>query len=556
MKISSFVAAVILLVFSPNIHSQTANEILESMSTEEKVGQVMVWSLIGTQLDSRIHNLVSRYKPGSIIIFRRNIRNTRQLARLTSNLQSLAAKKMKAPLFIMIDQEGGVVTRVRINTPIPSALALSRVDDPEFIKDFAKTKGDLLMALGVNVNLAPVLDISNPKKDSFIGNRTFGADPENVSNLTIAYARGMNDAGVIPTAKHFPGHGGTVQDSHRVTPKKMSTLEELESRDLVPFQEFIDQGINSLFMTAHLALPNVDKSGLPTTYSPFLIQEHLREKMGFKGLVLTDDLEMKGAAIHPDIGERTIRAFLAGNDLLMLAGTPAHQRRAFHAMVNAVNQGRISMERLNESVLRILKAKEALPQPAAQTDMKKAMTAVRKLEDMSRQVMRKAFKVAIENRLRDWPEYDPKLMIPVFSASRGFYRHFRENYQGRARFYHLNSHSLNLLSDRLARPEVKLAIYYASGSVTARKLRQLTPQLREKLIVVNCNHSGEVEDQETFMTVLNFGGHSPESGGWIAEELMNPSRLEPVETRTPAEAGDSSSPDVGENDFSEIENSD
>ncbi len=520
-KISSFVASLVMLVFCQFSFAQSAQDLANKMNTEQKVGQVMIWSFLGTEMTTQLDETISRYQPGALILFRRNIANNQQLARLNGELQKSAAKRLKAPLFLMIDQEGGVVTRVRVNTPIPSALALGRVSDANLIENFARVKGEMLAALGFNVNLAPVMDISNPDKDSFIGNRTFGDDPASVTELSLAYAKGLTAAGIVPTGKHFPGHGGTITDSHHAVPKKLSTEDELEGRDFVPFKSFSSSSYPRFIMMAHLALPNIDSQGLPATYSSVVIQDYLRTKLGFKGVVITDDLEMLGAAVSPSIGERAVRAFLAGNDMLMLAGSPRNQRLAFKSMLDAVNDGRISRDRLNESVVRILEMKNQLKLTSLKIDERKAITAARKLEIMSKEVMQKNFKIALEHR-KEWPEVKPETRAVVFSSTRGFFYNFQREFKGKAKLYPLTPQSIDGVADELANEKVHVAVFYASGTRTARWLASLTPALKAKIIVVNCNHAGEVEDQENFLSVLNLNSHSPESGLWLAQELNKP----------------------------------
>ncbi len=535
-KISSFVAAVLSLVFSLTCMAETPQEVAAKMTVEQKVGQVMIWSFQGTEYGPALEETLTKYQLGALIFFGRNITNTHQVAKLNTDLQKLAAKKLLAPLFLMVDQEGGIVTRVKINTPLPSALALGKTDDAAFVQNFAKTKGDLIQGLGFNMNLAPVMDISDSKKDTFIGNRTFGDEPETVSELAMAYSRGMNLAGIIPTAKHFPGHGGEISDSHQTTPKKMSTPEELETRDLVPFKEFADAKIPRAIMTAHLIMPNIDPSGTATTYSPVMIKDWLRVKLGYNGLVVTDDLEMAGAAVSADIGERAIRAFLAGNDMIMLAGPFINQRRAYKSMVYAVNDGRISEERLTESVIRILETKNLMK--AGRVDEQKAAIAQRKLEGLSREVMQRNFKIAVEEHLKEWPAISKTTSAVVFSSSAGFFYRFQKGFKGRARHYPLTPESLGMVNDELAKEKTTLGIFYASGSKTGHWLSSLTPELKAKLIVVNCNHPGKIENQDAFMAVLNLNSHSPESGDWLAAVLSAPpipKVEEPVPEEIPTE---------------------
>lgn len=521
-KISSFVAALILLAFGPLCKAESAAEIAAKMTIEQKVGQIMIWSFYGTQFTSVTEDTLTKYQLGALIFFGRNVKTTHQVAQLNNDLQRVAAKKLKAPLFLMVDQEGGVVTRVKISTPLPSALALGKTDDPVFVQNFAKIKGDLIQALGFNVNLAPVLDISNPKQDTFIGNRTFGGEPAAVSNLSMAYSRGMFQAGILPTAKHFPGHGGEISDSHKTTPKKMSTPEEIEGHDLIPFKEFAAATTPGAIMTAHLAMPNVDPSGLAATYSPVMIKEWLRGKLGFKGLIITDDLEMAGAAVSADVGERAIRAFLAGHDMIMLAGSFSNQRRAWRSMVYAVKDGRIPEARLTESVVRILEAKAQMKLASAKVDEGKATGAIRKLHGLTKEVMQRNFKFALEEHSKDWPVVERSTQAVVFSSTMGFYLNFQKAFSGRPKHFKLSHDSLGLVPDELAKNKNAFGVFYASGTGTAVWLNSLTPELKAKLIVVNCNHPAKVENQDAYLAVINLNSHSPESGEWLAAELSAP----------------------------------
>jgi beta-N-acetylhexosaminidase len=241
---------------------------------------------------------------------------------------------------------------------------------------------------------------------------------------------------------------------------------------------------------------------------------------------------MGGASITPDVGERAVRAFSAGNDMLMFAGTVAHQRRAFQAVLRAVETGRISKTRLNESVARILEAKQQLRIASSKIDARKARAAVRKLEGLSREVMHKNFQLAIEGK-KSWPTVDQDTRVEVFTSSAGFYRSFKNAFPGRTRLYGLSPRSLSGLSTELERPGVTFGVYYASGTTTAHFLRRLNPQLRAKLIVVNCNHAGAVDNQDSFLSVLNLNSHSPESGEWLAQTLAHPPQESPLIPETP-----------------------
>lgn len=525
MQISSFVAGLFFLTVGPAFASTNPTQQLSKMSIEQKVGQMMIWSFAGTQFSSQTKNLLKSYQPGALIVFRRNIKTNDDIAAFNFEAQNFAKTNLSAPLFLMIDQEGGVVSRIKTETPSPSALALGRTHDPAFISSFARSKAEVLQSLGFNVNLAPVLDISNPAKDSFIGNRTFGDDPRDVSEMGFAYSLGLSEAGILPTAKHFPGHGGTLQDSHMMTPKKFSTIEDLEKRDLIPFRKFAGGNFSRMVMMAHLSLPNIDPTGVPATFSKVIIQDHLRQRIGFNGLVITDDLEMGGALISKNIGERAIRAILAGNDMVMLAGSFWNQKSAFRAVVQAVRSGRIPVSRLNESVLRILEAKGNMSTAAFKPDRKRSTAALQQLEDLSRTVMKKNFEYALETLTEPWPLVDTETKVLVVGSSYGFFNAFKDNFPGRSRFYFLSPSTLTGAGLEMMKTRADFIVFYASGSTTARWLSQLPAEVSAKTIVVNCNHPGEISIQRRFLSVLNMNSHSPESGQWLAEALKQPPEL-------------------------------
>ena len=509
------------------------------MTIEQKVGQVFIWTYAGTALNPRTLAWLEKYQPGALIVFSRNIQSPMQIAKFNFEMQRQALVKRRVPYFLMIDQEGGTVTRLKTAVPLPSALALGKMEDKKFIQNFGKATAEVLHSLGFNVNLAPVLDITNPDRDSFIGNRAFGEDPDTVAEIVSAYAQGINEGGLIPTAKHFPGHGGVMQDSHQTMPKKLSTYAELADRDLVPFADYAQEDYPRAVMMAHLSLPNIDPTGVPATYSHILIQDYLRAKLEYTGLVITDDLEMSGASIEKDVGERAIKAFLAGNDMLMLAGSPAHQKRAFTAVLDAVRSGRISAGRLKESVSRILNYKNEMKVAAFAFDDKKTREAVVRLETLSREVLKKNFQLALESKNsaegKETSTLNPGSEVLVLSADKRFFESFRGAYQGPAKFFALTPQTLPRIASELAKPQFEVAIFYATGMQTARWLSRLSPELKSKMIIINANHPGEIEAQPSFLGVYNINSLNPESGASLADRLgSNEPARNPADGRTPA----------------------
>ena len=499
--------------------AQSIDGRVSAMSVEQKVGQIMIWSLTGTELTPATRATLTKYQPGAVIFFRHNIKTLAQVARFNHDLRRTAQTTMAAPMFSMVDQEGGLVTRIRTATPLPSALALADMDDPKFVRSFAAHSAEVLKEIGFNVNLAPVLDVSNPARESFIGNRTFGNDPARVAAMSDAFALGLADAGLMPTAKHFPGHGDTVQNSHLELPSRPVTPEQMRARDLVPFGEYANTTAPRAVMMAHLALPKVDPSGLPATFSSLMIQKYLRGDLGYRGLVITDDLEMNGAGISPDPGERAVRAFLAGNDMLMFAGTLKHQTRAYDEVLKAVRDGRITTARLDESVTRILAAKSKLS-GAPSFDVRRVETALKKLDALSMRVLKSNFATANAHARHGWPSYQKARTVSVLTGSPMFYRKFRAAYPGAVQFKWLTRQNLAQTAAAMTKAD-EFAVYFASGQVSARWVNALPRALKAKFIVINCNEPAEVGDQDAYLGVFNVNSYFTDGGTWLAELLRD-----------------------------------
>jgi beta-N-acetylhexosaminidase len=535
VKISSFVAGILCLALSPIANAQGASDLFDKMTLEQRVGQIFIWTYPGTAMNTQTEKWLMRFQPGALIVFSRNIKSLPQIAKYNSDLQKFALKKMKVPFFLMVDQEGGTVTRLRTKVPLPSALALGQMEDRVFTENFGKALATVLKSVGFNVNLAPVLDISDPNSSSFIGNRTFGEDPNLVAERAGAFAEGISEAGVLPTAKHFPGHGGVTQDSHQTMPKKLATFDELAAKDLVPFADYAAAEFPRAIMMAHMALPNIDPTGQPSTYSSVLIQEHLRGKLEYDGLIITDDLEMAGASGEYGIGERAVRAFLAGNDMLMLAGSSGHQQLAFKAVLSAVKSGRISAARLKASVDRILAYKQKLALGTFAYNEKQTKAHIATLEDLSRQILHKNFRQALEAQTAPWPAIDSDTHVLVLSSDRRFFEAFKHKYKGDSRFFLLTPKSLEQAAGEIAKEKYTAVVYYASGVQTARWLTRLKAPDRAKTIVINANHAAEVEAQNMFHAVLNINSHFPDGGSELGEAMNSPEIRAPAQQSPPEE---------------------
>jgi len=286
---------------------------------------------------------------GGVVLFSRNVRDREQLAALTS---SIRAEREVA--LIGIDEEGGDVTRLEAGTgsSYPGSLALGEVDDTELTEKVAASIGSELVAAGVNLDLAPVADVNTNPLNPVIGVRAFGSDPELVARHVAASVTGLQSRGVIACAKHFPGHGAAETDSHLELPTISSGLAELRRVELVPFRAAIEAGVRAI-MTAHILMPAIDD--LPATVSPVHLQELLREELGFRGLVITDALEMRGISATVGVEEAAVLAIAAGADALCLGHDLEREavERVRRALVDAVGDRRLSEDRLAEAASRV-----------------------------------------------------------------------------------------------------------------------------------------------------------------------------------------------------------
>ncbi|NUT31819.1 MAG: glycoside hydrolase family 3 [Hamadaea sp.] len=298
-----------------------------------------------------------------------NIADPKQVRAFTTGLQQAAAKlPAGVPLLIGTDQEYGVVTRVKAGvTALPSAMALGAAGRPDLTEGAWRAAGTELAAMGITVDFAPVADVQGAS--SVIGSRSFGSDPKAVAEQAAAAVRGLQAAGVAATLKHFPGHGRPAEDSHGDLPELRQSQQELAELDLPPFTAGIAAGAH-LVMSGHLDVRSIDP-GTPATFSSKVLTGLLRERMGFKGVVVTDALNMSPAQRWP-AGEAAVRALLAGNDLLLM---PPDPQAAYDGIVAALKSGRLTRDHLRASVTRLLTLKEAVARPAGQPALDVLTTA-------------------------------------------------------------------------------------------------------------------------------------------------------------------------------------
>ncbi|MGQ9631012.1 MAG: beta-N-acetylhexosaminidase [bacterium] len=335
------------------------DKLIEGMGVEEKVAQLMMIGFEGLTPPEYVVSMIHRGL-GGVILFSRNIDTPQQVASLTNALQDEARRSPHSiPLLVAADQEGGQVIRLSKGaTQLPGNMALGATRSPQLAREAGRITGMELAAVGINMNLAPVLDVNNNPQNPVINTRSFGESPDLVSQLGLAYIEGLHEEGVIATAKHFPGHGDTAIDSHIALPTIPHPRGRLEKIELKPFRDAIKAGVDAV-MTAHITFPAIEPTeGLPATLSPKVLTDLLRGELGFGGVIVTDAMEMKAIDDNFETGAAAVMAVKAGADIVLITAGEEKQKRAFEALVDAVNRGEIPRERLNAKVSRILTLKQ------------------------------------------------------------------------------------------------------------------------------------------------------------------------------------------------------
>ncbi|RKN85588.1 beta-N-acetylhexosaminidase [Paenibacillus ginsengarvi] len=337
--------------------NETTQPALSAMTLRQKIGQMIHCGFHGYEAGEDIARLIRERHIGGVILFARNVRDVRQVAALNANLQRIALEAGLSPLTIAIDQEGGMVARLTEGVALmPGNMAIAAGGEAQAAYDAARVTGDELRALGVNLNYAPVLDVNVNLNNPVIGVRSYGESPELVAGYGVQAVRGLQEAAVSATAKHFPGHGDTDVDSHLDLPTIAHGRERIYGVELVPFRRAIEAGIDAI-MSSHIYFPAFEAEKLPVTLSRSVLTGLLREELGFDGVIMTDCMEMKAIADHYGTVAAAVMAVEAGADCVLISHRHDLQEGAIEAIAAAVEAGRISEARIDESVTRLLAMK-------------------------------------------------------------------------------------------------------------------------------------------------------------------------------------------------------
>lgn len=330
--------------------NQWVEKTYQSLSQDEKLGQLFIVALYTNKDEAHINavrNLVINDKIGGLILMQDD-------AAREINLVNEFQKKSKIPLMIGMDAEWGLFQRIATAHKFPWAMTLGAIQDKSLITEMAAKIAEDCKRMGINWDFAPVVDVNTNPNNPIIGNRSFGSEVQNVVNSAMAYSNGLQDNNILAAIKHFPGHGDTDKDSHLDLPVVSHSLKRLNEIEIAPFKALMDKGIGGV-MVAHLYVPALEKTkGIPASISKNIITGILKEKLGYKGLIITDALNMGAVANKFKAGELDAMAFKAGNDIMLFSQDVATGKRLIQ---QDIDKGEISQERVEESVKKILLTK-------------------------------------------------------------------------------------------------------------------------------------------------------------------------------------------------------
>lgn len=338
--------------------SDNISDKIKEMTLDEKIGQLVITGVDGYTANEHSKELIDRYHVGGFILLGHNVKDTNQVLKLINSLKAASAKSGKSiPLFLGVDQEGGRVDRMPHGFKrLPSNKAIGKINSSSYSYSIGKILGKEVKAFGYNIDFAPVLDINSNPKNTVIGDRSFGPSPEVVTKLGIQTMKGIQSQNIISAAKHFPGHGDTSVDSHTGLPIVNNDLKRLKNFELVPFEEAIQNNVD-IIMAAHILFPKID-SKYPASMSKIILTNVLRDDMGYKGIIMTDDMTMGAIAKNYNLGEAAVISVNAGSNIILVCNDFSKEVQVITALKAAVKSGKLSQETIDNSVYLILKLKQ------------------------------------------------------------------------------------------------------------------------------------------------------------------------------------------------------
>ncbi|QHT63543.1 beta-N-acetylhexosaminidase [Paenibacillus lycopersici] len=327
---------------------------LSKMTLDEKLGEMIIAGLDGTSASAQTKAMIQEQHIGGFIFYKNNITTPASVAAYVNQLKAWN-KANSSPLLITVDQEGGRVSRLPGLLKIPAARVIGDTGDTKYAAAIDGAMGQASKLMGFNVDFAPVLDINSNPKNPVIGDRSYGTTAKKVTSMGLAAMEAIRKQGVIPVVKHFPGHGDTAVDSHLELPVVNKTLAQLKAFEWLPFQAAIKDGVD-MVMVAHILFPKIDEN-VPASLSKTIITDELRGELGYRGVVISDDMTMGAIANHFGLAEAAVTSVKAGSDIILLAHGYEDATTVLNALKQSVQKGQLTEKRIDESVTRILTLK-------------------------------------------------------------------------------------------------------------------------------------------------------------------------------------------------------
>jgi beta-N-acetylhexosaminidase len=362
-----------------------AEALIAQMTDEEILGQTLFIGYEGSVPSSLVYTWIKERHVGGIKLYGWNGNDLPLLTKAVADMQKAAKDSGQVyPLFIATDQEGGMVRHIRGDTAItPGNMAIAAGGRYQDAYETGKRIATELRLLGINMNFAPTVDVYVNPEDQVIGPRSFSGNPIDTAMYSLAFFHGQDDQGIISTAKHFPGHGNAAGDSHVLLPVLQDNLKDLEERDLIPYEFLIDEGLPAI-MSGHLSFPNITKDEKPATLSEYFAKTLLRDVLGFKGILIADDLNMQGISTSElPKDQLAVEALKAGNDMILLSGTPQQHEKAYQNLIALMKRDEEFNAQIRESALRILMVKAAYLGPGNTIPLEPDYAAFEKYKEAS-----------------------------------------------------------------------------------------------------------------------------------------------------------------------------
>lgn len=510
-------------------YKNSVEQILNRMSLDEKVGQLLIVGFPQDRLDDKLARHISRNKIGSFLVFKRNILSLVQLKELNQNLAKYSLDNLRIPPLMAIDQEGGNVTRITTNPKLPFLFHFGDLTDTTFSYNYGYYTGQLLSSLGFNLNLAPVLDLADFNSNRFISLRSFGSDPNRTALNGYAYSNGLQIQKVIPTAKHFPGLGSAVLDPHNAVLSNFSSMEEFEKNELVPFREFSKLGPHSAVMMSHMLYKGLDRSGVPASFSSFLMKDVLRKRIGFSGVIVTDDLHMKASSNTTSPAEAALKSLLAGSDLVMLSWSFGEQSKAFDLIKQAVLKKEFGLEELNEKVRRILILKKFVSVPVQKQNAnspQRSIASVR-VEDNKNILDSSSFqsliKSVLDKKLKSVffkPQLEEKKLLCLISDQQQLFNLIGKKdskvFKG---FHYPKLAAAKSLGLFIKSSDCDLFMITVENSMHASVLNEIAELSDKKVVVINYVIPTMVKNRSRYFSILDLYGLNIKTEELLADKI-------------------------------------